>query len=114
MKASVKKQVVKRIYDVINASGLTSHKFKDDDWSMIWEVRDVINRIFFKAGEPISCFFSGVTGYNAEGTAKEYEMTVEGSHNGELYAKGIITACAAGTVEDIWSSYDICISFWAE
>ena len=109
-----KSQIIKSIYDVVTARGLTSHKFKDDDWRMIWEVRDTINRFFMQKGETISCYFSGVAGYVNNGNAKEYEMQVENSITGEIYGKGIITACAAGTVEDVWSSYDICISFWAE
>ena len=109
-----KQQMIKKIYEVVSNSGLTSHKFSDDDWRMIWEVRDTINRYFFHANETISCYFSGVAGYINDEQAKEYEMTVENSITGELLGRGIITACAAGTVDDIWSSYDICISFWAE
>jgi len=106
--------MIKKIYEVVSNSGLTSHKFRDDDWRMIWEVRDTINRYFMQRGEAIACYFSGVAGYINNGMAKEYEMLVENSITGEVYGKGIITACAAGTVDDVWSSYDICISFWAE
>jgi hypothetical protein len=108
-----KQQMIKKIYDVVAASGLTSHKFKDDDWRMVAEVRDTINRYFLNIGEPVSCYYSHVFGYTNNGMAKEYEVCLE-NEQGELLGKGIITACAAGTVENVWSSYDICVSFWAE
>lgn len=108
-----KQQMIKKIYDVVAASGLTSHKFKDDDWCMVAEVRDTINRYFLNIGEPVSCYYSHVFGYTNNGMAKEYEVCLE-NEQGELLGKGIITACAAGTVGNVWSSYDICVSFWAE
>lgn len=109
-----KQQMIKKIYEVVSNSGLTSHKFRDDDWRMIKEVRDTINRYFLHAGEAISVYYDNVYGYTNDGLAKEYEMIIENSITGELLGKGIITACAAGVVENVWSSYDICVSFWAE
>lgn len=108
-------QLIKEVYKVVNNYGFTSHKFADDDWNMIFEMRDTINRYFDIAlKSEARCLFSGVVGYINDGMAKEYEVTIENMNTGEVYGRGIITACAAGTVENVWSSYDICISFWAE
>lgn len=109
-----KQQMIKKIYEVVTNSGLTSHKFRDDDWRMIKEVRDTINRYFLRAGETISVYYDNVFGYTNNGMAKEYGMVIENTVTGNILGKGVITACAAGTVDDVWSAYDICISFWAE
>lgn len=113
MTSKMKMQTISKIYDCVAKSGLTSHKFMFDGFNMIKEVRNVINRYFMKNDMCISCLIIDDLGVTCDGMRHEWKCVLENPITGDQIGEGIIFACACGYITEVWSSYDICISFWA-
>ena len=46
-------------------------------------------------------------------TCKRYFVVIEDEETGERYGAGCIVASFAGTMEQPWSRYDLCATWWA-
>lgn len=81
---------------------LTKGLFHDTDWSHIHAVTR-------KVEEKYKVYTSVKNGgYFNEGKSKRWELYIYDPSLGHV-AAGNICACAAGTVEDPWLRYDICL-----
>lgn len=102
------KKAIKALYKEVEKSKMTSHKYSDNDWKYVHQLMDVI--------KGVNTFVSDLSyhvengGYRTNGNTKDWELDITLT-TGELI-HGRISAFAAGTVKDPWSSYDMTATFW--
>ena len=104
------KALVMRLYDAVQESGWSSHKYTDDDWHNLYSIREVCKNVL-PDGWKLLC--NEVYGYSANGMAKDYNFLVENVETGEQIITCNVRAFAAGLVNNPWSSYDCTALFYA-
>ena len=105
----MKASFIKSIYKAVHESGITSHKFTDETWAKVYELRDLAEQELQKHIDGARIIFENVETCN---TCKRYRVSIEDEITGEVYGHGIITASFCGTMSQPWSSYDLCASWW--
>lgn len=109
-----KRSVINKLYRIVEP--FTKHRYSDDNWS---GVSDIINAIK-NAGYDVTVSVKDGGYRNSRGGNtlfvgddvsywKEYELEIPVE---DKVIHGRINCHAAGTVEDIFSSYDQTCSFW--
>lgn len=109
--------IIKRLYEAVEISKVTSHKWHDFGWEGIDKgvmvVQQALNEIGEKYDNEFFYEFESVAGYSADGQAKTWNMQVVDSMDNRICG-GQIRAYAAGTVKEPWKSYDYTITFWED
>ena len=106
------KTMVRAIYSEVQASGLTSHRYSDDAWEHVFELRAVAEKAARDyTGESVRCIITLCSTYPM--SHRIYDVSIEDEYTGEVYGGGQITACYCGTMEHPWNAYDMCASWWA-
>lgn len=94
-------------------SGCRSGYFSDSDWSNAFRVLKMIGNVVedynFKNGTEFE-FVLGPSGYmtSSDGYSSWKEYRFEITDNDKIYY-GVLNCCAAGTIEDKFSLYDMCL-----
>lgn len=95
----------------------TSHKYHDNDWRYVYflidAVKDMISSASKEYNVPMYLEHSGVSYGNYDyslliNKSKMYDFCIKCGD--EVLFSGRVTAMAAGTVEDIWGSYDMALT----
>lgn len=111
------KAIIKRLYEAVEISKVTSHKWHDLGWEGVDKGIAVVQEALKKIGEKYDNEFyyevESVKGYSGDGQTKTWSMQVVDSMNNRICG-GQIRAYAAGTIEDPWKSYDYTITFWED
>lgn len=111
------KAIIKRLYEAVEESKVTSHKWHDFGWEGIDTGVAVVQRALKEIGEEYDNEFfyevDSVAGYSADNHTKTWVMQIVDSMDKRICG-GQIRAYAAGTVEDPWKSYDFTITFWVD
>lgn len=102
------KKAIKELYNEVQKSKMTSHKYSDNDWKYVHQLMDVIRNTSTFVSELSYHVENG--GYRSNGNTKDWELDITLT-SGELI-HGRISAFAAGTAKDPWSSYDMTATFW--
>lgn len=117
MTAKEKIRMVLEIYRIIAEDGITSHIYRDGDWRKVYELRDIAQIAargwcagYMVDAQPAIVFESVETC----DTCKRYNVSIEDAVSGEVYGGGQIVAAFAGSVEEPWSAYDVCATWWAK
>lgn len=96
----------------------TSHKYQDNDWRYVYflidAVKDMISNASKEYGVQMYLEHSGIFYGNYDysllvNKSKMYDFDIKSGD--EVLFSGRVTAMAAGTVEDVWSSYDMALTF---
>jgi hypothetical protein len=107
--------VIKNIYN--NTNDIISGIYQDDDWSNAWKVinkiHSIVNSFNLLYGNQY-LFEMGQCGYKSNPNTleqwKEYKFIIKDEkHNDVRY--GVLNCCAAGTIEDPFLRYDMCLMF---
>lgn len=103
------KKMIRGIYTAIDTTGYTSHKYYDETYAFVFEVKRVAEEVArtFAADARVVCEY--VENYPSH---KEYIMSVEDGITGERFAGGRIVASFCGTSENPRSAYDVCATWW--
>lgn len=109
MKQPTLKDVVRRIYAAVRKSEITSHKYYDETYCKVIELRDIAQEAAKEYIPDVAVLFSHVIEYDDH---KDYEMSIECSQSGFVYGGGTITACFCGSVEFPRGAYDLCASWY--
>lgn len=107
------KGMIRTIYELINKLGITSHKYYDDSYSGVIDLKNFATR----AAQCYSYNYRPVViidHIKEDQYCKEYHCTIEDSETGERYGGGCIVASFCGTIENPRSAYDLCATWWAE
>lgn len=102
------KSIIKKLYDAVEKSGWSAHKYVDTDWHNLYAIREVCNNVL-PAGWRLIC--NNVFGYSHDNTTKDYQFVVENEVTGEQIIECFVRAYAAGRVDDVWSAYDCTAMF---
>lgn len=99
------KRMRNRIAVNIQKSGITSHIYKDDNWAKVKELIDIINNVEGVNGVTYGAKDGGYR-ENSDGSGKRkiYQVEID-TIQGPI--QGIITASAAGSVQDPFDRYDV-------
>lgn len=108
--SNVKKKYINKLYK--GTKDLTSHLYKDDNWTSAFEAFDIINNIIGHDGElnvwsENGGYWKGVGEFP---NYKEFKFKIE--LIGGIEIGGSLKCHSAGTVEDPFERYDITITFW--
>lgn len=101
--------MIKGIYNAIQQSGVTAHKYYDETYAKVSECRDIAEGAALAYRDDVRVLFDNIVD---EGTCKHYWMSIEDEHTGEILGGGVITACFCGTMQHPRSAYDVCASWW--
>lgn len=111
------KAIIKKLYEAVEISKVTSHKWHDLGWEGVGKgitvVQNTLNKIGPKYDREFFYEVESVKGYSGDGQTKIWSMQVVDSMDNRICG-GQIRAYAAGTVEDPWKSYDYTITFWED
>lgn len=116
MTTKEKNAMIRNIYRIIAEDGITSHIYRDGDWRKVYELRDIaqIAARGWCAGYMVDAqpaiVFADIETCD---TCKRYNVSIEDAISGEVYGGGQIVAAFAGSVEEPWSAYDVCATWWA-
>ena len=97
-------KLINKLYKVVQKSGYNSHRFKDDDWSNLYSIRDIVQPYL---PDGFKLLTLNIPGYSRDGMSKEYEFVVENTFDGEQIIRCLITASACGRVDNPWGYYDL-------
>lgn len=103
-----KQQLIRKVYKVLDP--YLSKMHRDDDWNTILVIKNKLQETFEDCKVDIWCDNGGYRS-NRDNTAhwKEYNFNI---YNGEkTILSGILNCHAAGTMDDMFSRYDITIHF---
>jgi len=103
-------KIINKLYRIVQKSGYSGKLYRDDDWSGLFSIREIVQPVLPPGFRLI---MNHVYGYTQDGNSKEYQFTVEHEETGEQIIDGYITAHAAGNMNDKWSAYDITAQ-WAK
>ena len=108
--SQVKKRYINKIYNKVK--NLTSHIYKDDNWTAPFEAFEIINNVIEHDGElNVWCENGGYwKGIGEFPNYKEFKFKIE--LNGGLEINGSLKCHTAGTIEDPFSRYDMTITMW--
>lgn len=104
------KSIIKKLYDAVEKSGWSAHKYTDSDWHNLYAIREVCNNVL-PAGWKLVC--DCVYGYTPDNQSKDYHFVVEHEITGEQIISCNVRAYAAGRVNNVWSAYDCTALFYA-
>lgn len=102
--------VISKLYDAVQKSGWSSHLFHDDDWSHLYEIRNICNSAL---ENNFQCVRQEIYGYCNNNLCKQYLFTIEDINTGERIIDVSVNAHAAGRMNDVWSAYDCTAIFFA-
>lgn len=106
-----KKKAISAIYDEVNKKKLTSKKFSDSNWNAVDHLIAVIGSVSPYVKKVETTVKDGGYRRNKHGEeSKEYNLTIF-LDDGTI-CSGLITCFPAGTVSDIWKSYDMTLQLW--
>lgn len=108
-----RRSIMNHIYREI--SDMTSHIYKDDDWSAVSllckKIRTCMSSVDDALTLAVSVHDGGYrTSKDGMSHCKEYALSIE--HNGDEIIGGVLTAHAAGSVADPFSRYDMTVVLW--
>lgn len=104
------KRLIAKLYEKVQETGWSSHLYRDNDWSNLYDIRYICNSVL-PDGYKTIC--QEIYGYCHGDMCKEYLFTIEHTTTGERIIDISVKAHAAGSVEDVWSAYDTTAIFWA-
>lgn len=104
------RQMTQKIYTAVEKSGLTSRKYHTTDWMPVYNLREIAQSTL---PENVRIIF-GDNWYQKNDLAewKTWDLTAEDAMTGEVYFCGQIRAFAAGSVDDVWSAFDLTASWY--
>ena len=107
---NIKKKYINKLYKGVQ--DLTSHIYKDDNWSSAMKAFDIINNIIGSDGElNVWCENGGYwKGAGEFPNYKEYKFEIELIDG--IKINGSLKCHSAGTVEDPFEKYDVTVTFW--
>lgn len=97
-------KLINKLYKVVQKSGYSSHRFRDDDWSNLYSIRDIVQP-YLPDGFRLLSF--NIPQYSKDNMSKEYEFVVENAFSGEQIIRCLVTASACGSVSQPWRYYDL-------
>ena len=106
----VKKKYINKLYKATKE--MTSHLYKDDNWTAAFQVFDMMKDTIGNDGEiDVWCENGGYwKGAGEFPNYKEYKFKIE--LVGGVIINGSLKCHSAGTIEDPFDRYDITITFW--
>lgn len=111
------KAIIKRLYEAVENSKVTSHKWHDLGWEGVDKGVAVVQEALKEIGKKYDNEFyyevESVKGYSSDGQTKTWLMQIVDCMDNRICG-GQIRSYAAGTVEDPWKSYDYTITFWED
>lgn len=108
--SNIKKKYINKLYKGVK--DLTSHIYKDDNWSSAMKAFDIISNIIGNDGElSVWCENGGYwKGVGEFPNYKEYKFEIELID--DIKINGSLKCHSAGTVEDPFEKYDVTVTFW--
>lgn len=103
-------KIKNRIYKVV--SPMTSHLYKDEDWSGVSSVFSAIRTVLANLSQSLDLVVRVEDGgYRQNNGAhwKEYRLFVVDEESGKQMVAGHLNAHGAGTVEDPFDRYDMSV-----
>lgn len=102
-------KMINAIYNSIAESRISSHIYRDDDYSKVFELRDIAQTAARSFNEDIRIICERVDDFS---TCKRYRMSIEDEYSGEIFGGGCIVASFAGSMENPRDRYDVCATWW--